>query len=424
MSEVQKMVEQLGTAFDEFKKANDQRLEEIKAGRGEDPILTEKLAKIDADIDAAQKRLEAVETVAARRAKFASDHGEMDAKAAEFERLGAKRRGVPAAGKLDAEGLKAYSAGFRDWMRKGDMIELDVLKALSVGSDPDGGYLVEPDTSGRIVQKVYETSPMRQVASVQVIGTDALEGLFDLDEAAAEWVEETQSRTQTDTPKLGQWRIPVHELSAKPSITQKLLDDAMISVENWLADKVADRFARSENAAFVNGTGVGQPRGFLTYPAGTSLPGQIEQFPTTEAGDFADAPDGGDVLMDAIYGMKQAYRAGARWHMSRVVTGEVRKLKDSDGRYLWAPGLAAGQPATLLGYPILEFEDMPELANNSLSIAFANMGEAYQIVDRAGIRVLRDPFTVKPRVLFYSTKRVGGDVVNFEAIKLIRFGAA
>ena len=418
------VVEELGTAFEQFKAANDQRLDELKAGRGEDPVLTEKLAKIDGQIAAAQERLEAVETMAARKAKFAADHGAEDQKASDFERLGAKLRGQPAKGELDADGLKAYRAGFKDWMRKGDLVSLDVQKALSVGSDPDGGYLVEPDTSGRIIEKVYETSPMRQVAAVQAIGTDALEGLYDLDEAAAEWVEETQSRSETDTPKLGQWRIPVHELSAKPAITQKLLDDAMIDVEGWLADKVSDRFARSENAAFVNGSGVGQPRGFLTYPGGTNLPGQIERVNTGAAGAFDDTGDGGDVLIETIYRMKQAYRSGARWHMPRLVTAEVRKLKDAEGRYLWQPGIAAGQPATLLGYPVLEFEDMPELADGSLSMAFANMREGYQIVDRIGIRVLRDPYTAKPRVLFYTTKRVGGDVVNFEAIKLIRFAVS
>jgi HK97 family phage major capsid protein len=422
--DINKVVEGLGTAFDEFKKANDQRIDELKKEKREDPVLTEKLAKIDSAVAEQQKRLEEAETMLARKQKFKADYGDEYAeKAAAFSAQMAKARGISPNNDFGADDLKAYKRGFADWMRKGDLIDLDTQKALSVGSDPDGGYTVEPDTSGRIVQKIYETSPVRQVASVQAIGTDSLEGLYDLDEAAAEWVEETQSRSQTDTPKLGQWRIPVHELSAKPSITQKLLDDSMINIEGWLADKVADRFSRTENAAFVVGDGVGKPRGFLTYPDGTNLPGQIEQFPTGEAGGFDDTGDGGDVLMDVIYGLKQGYRAGARWMMPRSVTAEVRKLKDAEGRYLWQPGIAAGQPATLLGYGVVEFEDMPDLENLSLSMAFGNMGEAYQIVDRIGIRVLRDPYTAKPRVLYYTTKRTGGDVVNFEAVKIVRFGA-
>ncbi len=420
--DVKSIVDGLGTAFEEFKKANDQRIAEIESKAGEDPVLVEKLSKMDEFIGDTQKRLEEAETVLARKAKFKADYGDEYAeKAAQFGAQMAKARGIPDAGNFGSEDLKAYRSGFAEWMRKGDLIEAETKKALSVGSDPDGGYTVEPDTSGRIVQKVYETSPVRQVAAVQVIGTDSLEGLYDLDEASAEWVEETQTRADTDTPKLGQWRIPVHELSAKPSITQKLLDDSMINIEGWLADKVADRFARSENTAFVTGDGVGKPRGFLTYPDGTNLPGQIEQFASGVAGGFDATGDGGDVLMDLIYGTKQQYRSAARWMMPRSVTGEVRKLKDADGRYLWQPGIAAGQPAQLLGYPVLEFEDMPELADGSLSMAFGNMGEAYQVVDRIGIRVLRDPYTNKPRVLYYTTKRTGGAVVNFEALKIVRF---
>jgi len=280
---------------------------------------------------------------------------------------------------------------------------------------------VNPDTSGRIVQRVFETSPMRAYASVQVISTDALEGLFDLNEASSGWVGETDARAETNTPQIGKWRIPVHELYARPHATQKLLDDASINMEAWLAAKVADKFARDESAAFVNGNGVNRPRGFLTYGAGTTLPGQIEQLPTGASGAFAAAPNGGDVLVDALYSLKAPYRANAVWAMNRSVLRAVRKLKDSDGAYLWQPGIQAGQPSAIMGYPVASFEDMPNLGANSLSIAVADWREAYQIVDRVGIRTLRDPYSSKPYIQFYTTKRVGGDVVNFEAIKLIRF---
>lgn len=296
-------------------------------------------------------------------------------------------------------------------------------KALSVGSDPEGGYVVYPDMSGQIVQKVFETSPMRAYASIQTISTDALEGIFDLNEASFGWVEETESRSETNTPDIGRWRIPVHEMYAFPFATQKLLDDAAIDMENWLSMKVADKFARAEADAFVNGSGVGQPRGFLTYSDGTTLPGTIEQFDTGVNGAYAAAPDGGDVLIDALYGLKAPYRANATWFMNRATTKLTRKLKDSDGAYLWSPGIAAGQPATLLGYPVAAFEDMPDPATGSLSVAVGDMRAAYQIVDRIGIRVLRDALTNKPYIGLYTVKRVGGDVVNFEAVKLVKFQA-
>jgi HK97 family phage major capsid protein len=271
--------------------------------------------------------------------------------------------------------------------------------------------------------KVFETSPMRAYASVQVISTDALEGLFDLNEASSGWVGETDTRTETNTPALGKWRIPTHELYAKPTATQKLLDDAEINMEAWLAGKVAEKFARDEATAFVTGSGINRPRGFLTYASGTTLPGTIERFITGVNGAFAAAPNGGDVLINALYGLKAQYRANATWFMNRATTTLTRKLKDTDGAYVWSPGIAAGQPATLLGYPVASFEDMPDPATDSLSIAVGDMREAYQIVDRIGIRTLRDPFSSKPYVEFYTTKRVGGDVVNFEAIKLIEFTA-
>lgn len=428
--QIQEAVEGLGRAFEEFKKANDERIVAIEKG-APDPLLEEKVAKISSDLDAKQaridevsKELESVAKAAARRPQNLDSNGDdLDAKAYQWAAGIAKSRGLQAPDQFGASDLNEYRKGFVAMMRKGQMAEEMFTKSLSVGTDPDGGYAVTPDTNGRIVTKIFETSPMRQVAGQQTIGTDALEGLFDLDEASANWVGETAARPETDTPVLAKWRIPTHELYAFPYATQKVLDDAMIDLESWLAAKVADKFARTENAAFVNGDGEGKPRGFLTYSAGTTIPGTIEQLATGASGAFASAPAGGDKLLDMIYSMKQVYRSGARWHMNRNVLSAVRKLKNSDGDYLWAPGLAVGQPATLLGYSILEFEDMPDLGADSLSVAFANMGEAYQIVDRQGIRVLRDPYTNKPYVGFYTVKRTGGAVLNFEAIKLLKFGS-
>lgn len=418
-------VDALHAGFEEFKKANDERLAQIEKKGSADVVTEAKLQKIEADLEKAQKIADEAVLASKRQSRIVTDErGEvvdLDRKAQEWASMNARRRGA-VVGSFGAADMDGYKAAFDTFLRKGEeVMGPEERKALSVGTDPDGGYVVNPDLSGRIVMKVFETSPMRAYASVQVISSDALEGLFDLNEASSGWVGETDSRAETNTPQLGKWRIPAHELYAKPKATQKLLDDASINMEAWLASKVAEKFARDEANAFVVGNGVNKPRGFLTFPSGTTLPGTIERFDTGVNGAFAAAPNGGDVLINALYGLKQQYRANATWFMNRATLKLTRKLKDSDGAYLWSPGIAAGQPASLLGYPVASFEDMPDPATDSLSIAVGDMREAYQIVDRLGIRTLRDPYSAKPYVEFYTTKRVGGDVVNFEALKLIEF---
>lgn len=329
-------------------------------------------------------------------------------------------RVVDAEGKEVPEERVEHRKAFIEWIRKGEDQNLRDLeqKALSVQSDPDGGYFVTPEVSSRIATKLFETSPVRQFAFQQTIGTDALEGTADTDEASGGgWVAETGSRAATTTPTIDKWRIPVHEQYEMPEATQKLLDDANINAEQWLGDKVADKLARRQNAAFVTGDGNGKPRGFMTYAAGTSW-GQIEQVNSGSSGAVQ-----ADQLIDLVYSLKTAYRQNASFFMNRSLVQEVRKLKDSNNQYHWAPGLAAGQPSTLLGYPIGEFEDMADAAADSLSIAFGDLRATYTIVDRAGTRVLRDPFTNKPYVRFYTTVRVGGDVVNFEALKIQKLAA-
>jgi HK97 family phage major capsid protein len=199
-------------------------------------------------------------------------------------------------------------------------------------------------------------------------------------------------------------------------------------MEAWLQGKITDKFSRAENDAFVNGSGVDKPRGFLTYPGRTSIEvfeiGAIGAYNTGANGAFSADPNGADVLIDALYGLKAQYRANAAFFMNRRTTSAVRKLKDGEGSYLWAPGLQAGQPASLLGYTQASFEDMPNLTvTGALAIAVGDMNAAYQVVDRIGVRVLRDPYSNKPFIEYYATKRTGGDMVNFEAIKLIKFAA-
>lgn len=430
--EVKTAVDNLGKAFTEFKKANDERLKQLEAKGAADAVTEQKLKNIEAELEKAQKslddahkkqaeRIDQLEAAAKRSRVGGADGEDLDKKAADFS--------LQAGVEVNVDGLKAYNAALDHYLRKGEkMLGADEAKALSVGSNPDGGYLVTPDTSGRIVQLVYETSPMRQVANVVNIGTDALEGQYDNDEASAGWVGETQSRAETTTPQLGQWRIPVHELYAEPRITQKLLDDAMFNVEAWLQGKVADKFSRIENAAFINGDGVGKPRGFLNHDKQStkqtkSAFSKLQYVVSGKSADFADT-DPGDKLIDLMFSLKNAYRNGAVWMMNRKTLAEVRKLKDGDNNYLWQPNFEAKQGGLLLGYSVTEAEDMPDIEADSFSIAFGDFNAGYQIVDRIGIRTLRDPFTAKPYVKLYSTKRVGGDVINFEAIKLLKFGTS
>lgn len=433
-NEVKGLVEGVNTAFETYKQKNDERLKELESKGSEDVVTKEEIARIDAELNKKQEALDKFAAAMKRKAatKVDADGNEidLDKKAREWAiaHTGMHRKDAEDFG---AERLDEYKSAFASFLRKGAddaLLTPDEKKALSVGIDPDGGYTVHPDMSGRAVGFIYETSPIRQYAASQTISTDALEGLYDLDEAGAGWVSETGSRSATSTPQVEKWRIPVHELYANPQATQKLLDDSAMDMEGWLSRKVADKFARMENAAFVTGDGVGKPRGFATYAdwttAGTYEHGKIEQFDTGVNGDFAAAPAGGDALIDALYGLKAGYRANAVWAMNRATTTMTRKLKDSDGAYLWQPGIAAGQPATLLGYPVAAFEDMASgTTTGALAIAVADWREAYTIVDRQGIRILRDPYTNKPYVGFYSVKRVGGDVSNFDAIKLVKFSA-
>lgn len=389
--EVKAAVDALASAFEAFKRANDEALRQ-KADKGAVDALTEaKLGRLNDEIDRLRDDLDRARASLARPAAEASAGAE----------------------------ASEHRAALRAYLRKGDETALARIahKALSVESDPEGGYLVTGEMAERIVATVFESSPIRRIAAVESISTDSLEMLVDKDEAGAGWVAETEARAETASPDLAKIVIPVHEIYAEPRATQKLIDDASIDIENWLAGKVAEKFARMEAAAFVGGSGVGQPRGFLTYPAGAAW-GQIEQINSGSAG--AVTADG---VIDLQHALKEAYSANAVWLANRLALRDLRKLKDVDGQYLWQPGLQAGSTDTLLGRPVYAASDMPAPAANSLSIAYGDFARGYQIVDRIGVRVLRDPFTAKPYVKFYTTKRVGGDVVNFEAIKLQKLAA-
>ena len=391
ISDITERVSHLGHAWEEFKATNDARLRDIERKGASDGLYEQHLANISSALDNYKSRLDTIETVTARpdlgaESKSSGHHSE-------------------------------YNKAFRNYLRKGIDAGLEGLstKALSVGSDPDGGYLVTPVMSNKIIQSVFETSPMRQLASVETISSDALELIDDHDQASAGWTSETGSVSETSTPQMAKRTITTHELYAQPKATQKLVDDAAIDIEAWLAGKIADIFARKENTAFVAGNGVGQPRGILSYAAGTSW-NQIEQI---NSGTSAQVT--ADGLINLFYALKDAYTRSASFLMNRTTIQAVRLLKETTtNQYLWQPGLAAGAPDTLMGVPVLMASDMPIAAANSLSVAVGDFKAAYQIVDRRGVNILRDPFTEKPFVKFYATKRVGGDVINFEAIKLLK----
>ncbi|MBL8712278.1 MAG: phage major capsid protein [Alphaproteobacteria bacterium] len=426
-NDIRTAVYDLGRAFEQFKDANDQRIREMERRGSADPLTEMKVNRLNAEIsrasdaaDAAKKRVDLLETALSRAPSSKGDDWK-EAEAFMTERKHALDQG------FGVDAYRQYRQAFRSYIRKNNAGSgVDEIKALAAGSDPDGGFAVTPDMSGRIAALVRETSPMRQVANVITIGTDALEGVNDLNEATSGWVGETEARGETTAPKIGEYRIPVHEQYAEPRATQKLLDDAMFNVEEWLAGKIAERLARMENDAFVNGNGVRKPRGFLTYAAGTpsaSTFNVIEQIASGGAGAFASS-DPGDALINLVYALKSAYREKAVFMMKRSTLAAVRKLKDGDDNYLWQPDFQLKQGGSLLGFDVIEAEDMPAISANSLSIAFGDFNAGYQIVDRQGVRILRDNFTAKPYVKFYTTKRVGGDVVNFEAIKLMKFSAS
>jgi HK97 family phage major capsid protein len=302
-------------------------------------------------------------------------------------------------------------------------------KALEVIDSAEGGYMVPPELSNRIVTRQFDTTPMRQIATVMTISSDAVEMLRDTADPAAQWISETATPSDTADNGIGRVRIPVYELYAQPKATQKLLDDATINVEDWLVNKIAAKFSRAENTAFVVGDGVTQPRGFTSYTAQTTDDasrawGVLQYVATGTNGAFASS-NPADCLFDLMYKLKAGYHPKASWIMPRAVSDLIRKFKENTtNAYIWQPGLQMGQPATLLGFPVYLGEDMPAVTTGSFSVAFGNFEEGYTIVDRLGMQILRDPYTSAPFVKFRCTKRTGGDVVNFDAIKLLSFSAS
>ena len=434
LKDIAETLREQGEAFNAFKSANDALIKAKAEGKAV-ADLEAKVATLSEALDELSDAKAAIEELQ-KKANRPQTDGEMKAAADLNEevksfnlmlRADFQAKGKPAPTEVDAKAYTEYKSAFFKVMTGTplDNLSSDERKAMSAGSDPDGGYLLPPSTVGRMVSKLYEQSTMRQLATVQAISTDKLEGIVDNNEADAGWVSELGTRSDTTTPQVGKYEIQAHEMYAMPKASQKILDDAAVNVESWLAGKVADKFARVEGAGFTTGTGVGQPRGLFSYTTAATGDdsrawGQFEHVVTGASGAFHTTK--ADPLQDLLGAFKDQYLQRASWLMRREVRTAIRKMKEATSdRYLWEPSLQMGQPDRLLGYPARVDQYVPAIAANSLSLAFGDFAEAYTIVDRMGIRTLRDPFTAKPYVVFYSTKRTGGGAVNFEAVKFLKF---
>ena len=393
--------DELMRTFEAFKTANDERLDELT--RRGDVLLEEKVDRINGAIDAQQRRLDDVTLKSARPALETSSR----------PRAGANRE---------------HKSAFEAYVRAGDVSSLRTLetKAMSVASNTDGGYLVPLELEREIGQRLATISPIRGIAAVREISGNVYRKPFMTTGPATGWVGEADARTQTASPVLDALNFPAMELYAMPAATGTLLDDSAVNIDEWIASEVELVFAVQEGAAFVSGDGTNKPKGFLSYTAVANASwswGNLGYVASGAAGAFA-ASNPSDPLVDLIYALKAGYRQNAAFVMNRKTQAAIRKFKDSGGSYLWQPPATAGARASLMTFPLVEAEDMPDIAANSLSIAFGDFRRGYLIVDRKGVRVLRDPYSAKPYVLFYTTKRVGGGVQDFDAIKVMKFAAS
>lgn len=422
-TELKEILEKLNRDWEEYKSTNEERLKQIEEKGYADPLIEEKLTKMDealnsyeSKFEALQKELDEARTAMKRSPIGAGDDDEKELRKAakQFFKTKAALQGKEfSAEQVNVDEYKEYKEAFNRYLRKDTTaMTPEEQKALSVGSDPDGGYTVTPQMSARIIEYMYESSPLRELATVETISTSSLELIVDMDNFDAGWVGEQDSRPDTNTGTLKKLEIVAHEIYAQPPVTQKMLDDSSWDVEAWINRKIGRKFGRVEATGFITGDGVQKPRGILTYPNGTNW-GQIEQIASGDANTLT-----ADGLIDLETALEEEFRGNATFLLNRTAIGVVRKLKDSNGQYLWQPGLANAVPATLLGYSYRTAADMPAVAANALAVAFGDFREGYTVVERVGIRMLRDPYTSKPYVKFYATRRVGGAVVNFQAIKL------
>jgi HK97 family phage major capsid protein len=392
-SDIAGVIDEMLRAFEAYKETNDRRLAEIET-RGADPLTCEKLARIDHRLDELTLRN--------------------------------SRPALSTAGPIAAPYPSERKAAFEGYVRRGEVGRLGALdtKALSVGTSADGGYLVPEETERAVNMALRDVSPMRALASVRQVSGAVFKKPFSTTGFGTGWVGETAARPETTTSTLAELTFPTMELYAMPAATPALLEDAAVDIDQWIAEEVRVAFAEQEGNAFVVGNGVAKPKGFLDYPkiAETSWSWGNLGFVATGVAGALPATHPSDKLVDLVYTLKAAHRANAHWMLRRSTQAAVRKIKDADGNYIWQPAAQAGQAPSLMGFPVAEAEDMPAIATDAYAIAFGDFRAGYLIVDRVGIRILRDPYSSKPYVLFYTTKRVGGGIQDFNAIKLLKFG--
>ncbi len=378
-------------AFEAFKETNDDRLEQIEKRMSADVITSEKVERINRAIDEL--------TLKARRPAIGGD--------------------------VKAEPTE-HKKAFENYVRKGDSQGLFDIeqKAMSISSNPDGGYLVPSETEAAIGRLLSKASPIRAIADVRQVSSGVYKKPFATTGAASGWVGETATRPQTNSPTLAELQFPAMELYAMPAATQALLDDSVVNLDEWIAREVETVFAEQETDAFINGDGITKPKGFLSYTKvaqGSWTWGNTGYITSGVAGAFS-ATNPSDKLVDLIYAVKAGYRQNARWVLNRSTQAAIRKFKDAQGNYLWQPAATPDSSAMLLTFPVVESEYMPDIAADSHALAFGDFRRGYLVVDRVGVRVLRDPYSNKPYVMFYTTKRVGGGIQDFDAIKTLKFG--
>lgn len=377
-------ISKLATAFEEFKSTNDTRLSQIESKGSADYVTTDKLEKLNAELTALQASVTDV-------AKKSNRIGATDAQVAEDE----------------------YKSVFDKWARKGDRFEAELeAKALTTG-DTTGGFLVPKTVEANIRQDLRIFSPIRSEATVISTSNDRYTFLKNMRGLTTGWVGETDARPETATPTLVEVALPGGEIYANPAVSQRALDDSQFDLEAWLQAEITNEMAIAENKAFVNGDGVNKPKGFLTE-TGLSF---------VKTGAAAAMPTGADYLIQMVYAMDSAYRPGAKFYSAGATTASIRTVKDTTGNYIWQPSLVAGKPAQIAGYDHVDLEDMDAIAAGKSPLVFANMKQGYTIADRIGIRTLRDPYTHKPFVHFYATKRVSGMVTDAKAFVVLKVQA-
>lgn len=369
--------------FEAYKQANDQRLEEIESKSSADTLIDDKLRKLD-------KRIDYLSLKSARPPESEA-----------------------------APETRAQNGAWSRYLRNGDesgLARLDT-KAFHSASDSQGGFLAPPELDRMIEARLMQASPMRQIATVRQTSAGTFRKPVSLG-VSADWATETQTRREAYSDGFALLEFPAGELYSMPAATQALLEDSYADIDEWLAEEVETAFSQQESQAFVTGDGVSKPKGFLEYPVVSDASHSWGKIGSVD-GDFS-LSTAGDQLIDLIHAPKSQFRSNGRFVLNRRTAAAVRKLKDGDGRYIWSPS-ANGETATILGYPVTEIENMPDIADGEPAIAFGDFRRGYLITDRQGARVLRDPFSLKPYVLFYTTKRVGGGVQNFDAIKVMQF---